>query len=254
MTDQFHPEQSFNQQANKLENAVNSENFARAGAMLLDEFDKNPGEAMALIQKEQRREDATGSLNRIDIQANGDVIVHKGNTGVYAGHILQGQAGFERPWAPVGARSESFPPPARANDNAILPASNGSSGGRTGWSQVESSDLTVQHQSPPLTWKPPLAPPPAEANDNANLPADNRVYDDQRSAWPKPLTDLSQFEQPMPAPAPPPFPVQPGPDMSYYPAPPSYYAPDFVLGLSFGHSNFKPQQPRHDQGRPVGRR
>jgi hypothetical protein len=54
---------------------------------MLDTLDRNPQEALAMIRHQMQRQDTTGSLNRVDVQANGDIIIHKGSSGVYGGHL-----------------------------------------------------------------------------------------------------------------------------------------------------------------------
>ena len=74
----------------KLDRELRSGNAVDASLNLQGEFEKNPKEALAIIQREQRRESTPGNKDKstIGVAANGDVFVYDSDhSGYYAGSI-----------------------------------------------------------------------------------------------------------------------------------------------------------------------
>jgi hypothetical protein len=76
----------------KFDRELHNGNSVNASINLQNEFEKNPREALAIIQREQRRESTPGNHDKstIGVAANGDVFVYdQDHTGYYAGSIPQ---------------------------------------------------------------------------------------------------------------------------------------------------------------------
>jgi hypothetical protein len=109
----------------KFDRELHNGKAVDASINLQNEFEKNPQEALAIIQREQRRESTPGNHDKstISVAANGDVFVYdQDHAGLYAGSIpkdmmaLQAQAprSAEQPTPlapPLPLTADNVPPP-----------------------------------------------------------------------------------------------------------------------------------------------